>query len=192
MTTQSSKRWADYVWESTRKTRTLLFSSAVTSQSVRDTMDQLLALEADDPEKPITILLNTPGGEVLSGYGLVDMIRFVRPQIRIVGAGMIASMGISLLLSVDKEHRYSLPNARFMLHQPRYGGLVQGSISDLEIEAKEMVKMKDKSNREIAAGTGQTVEKIDKDTRRDLWLDADEALEYGLISKIITSVSEIA
>ena len=191
MTDVASKRWAVYVWESTRKTRTLLFSSAVTSKSVRDTMDQLLALEADNPKKPVTIILNTPGGEVLSGYGLVDMIRFVRPQVRVVGAGMIASMGISILLSVEKKFRYSLPNARFMLHQPRYGGLVQGSISDLEIEAKEMVKMKDKSNREIAAGTGQSVEKIDRDTRRDLWLDAEEAVGYGLVSKIITSVSEI-
>ena len=191
MSTKGSKRWSDYVWEATRKSRTLLFSSAVTSTSVRDMTDRLLALEADSAEKPITIVLNSPGGSVLDGYSLVDMIRFVRPQVRIVGAGLIASMGISILLSVDKQYRFSLPNARFMLHQPRFGGRVLGSISDLEIEAREMVKMKDKSNAEIAAATGQPLERIEKDTRRDLWLGAEEALEYGLISKIIQSPSEL-
>ncbi|MFT5432347.1 MAG: ATP-dependent Clp protease protease subunit [Myxococcota bacterium] len=191
MNTEGSKRWSDYVWEATRKSRTLLFSSAVTSTSVRDMTDRLLALEADSPDAPITIILNSPGGSVLDGYSLVDMIRFVRPQIRMVGAGLIASMGISLLLAVDKQYRYSLPNARFMLHQPRFGGKVLGSISDLEIEATEMVKMKDKSNEEIAKATGQSVEKIANDTRRDLWLSADEALDYGLVCKIIESTTEI-
>ena len=191
MSTQGSKRWSDYVWDATKKSRTLLFSSAVTSQSVRDMTDRLLALEADDPERPITIILNSPGGSVLDGYGLVDMIRFIRPQVRIVGAGLIASMGISILISVDKPFRFSLPSARYMLHQPRFGGKVAGSISDLEIEAREMVKSKDKANEEIARATGQPVEKVERDTRRDLWLSAEEALDYGLVTRIITSPSEL-
>lgn len=191
MSTEGSKRWSDYVWEATRKSRTLLFSSAVTSTSVRDMTDRLLALEADSAEQPITIVLNSPGGSVLDGYSLVDMIRFVRPPVRIIGAGLIASMGISILLSVEKQYRFSLPNARFMLHQPRFGGRVLGSISDLEIEAREMVKMKDKSNAEIATATGQPIERIERDTRRDLWLSADEALEYGLVCKIIQSLEDL-
>ncbi len=187
----SEKSWRDYIWEATKKTRTLLFSTDVNSRSVRDTIDRLLALEADDPEKPITIILNSPGGSVSDGYALVDIIRFIQPPVRMIGTGVVASMGISLLISVPKERRLSLPNTRFMLHQPRFMGTVRGVVSDLEITATEMVKMKDKSNQEVADATGQPLDKVDKDTRRDLWLTAAEALEYGLISRIVESVSEV-
>jgi len=183
--------WKDKLWDATLKTRTLLFSSGVSSKSVRDTMDQLLALEADNPKKPITIILNSPGGSVSDGYALVDMIRFIKPQVRMVGSGLVASMGISLLISVEKEHRFSMPNTRFMLHQPRFSGMVTGPASDLEITATEIMKMKDKSNREVADATGQPLKRVEKDTARDLWLDADEAKEYGLIDRVITSVNEI-
>lgn len=179
------------LFEALEKTRTILFSSDVSPKSVREATARLLALEAADPSKMITLILNTPGGAVLPGYGLVDMIRFITAPVRVIGAGMVASMGISLLISVPKERRFSLPNARYMLHQPRFSGKVYGSISDLELEAVEMVKMKDKTNREIAAATGQTAEKIDHDTKRDLWLSAEEALEYGLVSRIITSVRDL-
>ena len=179
------------LWDAFKKTRTIVFSSDVSSKSVREATARLLALEAEDAERPITLILNSPGGAVLPGYGLCDMLRFISAPVRIIGAGMVASMGISLLLSVPKERRFSLPNTRFMLHQPRFMGPVQGTISDLEIEAAEMLKMKDKTNEEIALATGQTVEKIDHDTRRDLWLSAEEALEYGLVSKIIRSAQDL-
>ena len=181
----------DYVWETVKKTRTLLFSSDVSSKSVRNAIDTLLALEAEDPEAPITIILNSPGGSVSDGYALVDMIGFIRPPVTMVGTGVVASMGISLLVSVPKERRVSLPNTRFMLHQPRFMGTVTGSASDLEITANEMVKMKDKSNEEVARATGQPVEKVDADTRRDLWLDAQEALDYGLVSRVIQHFGEL-
>jgi ATP-dependent Clp protease protease subunit len=191
MSIEAAKNWRDYLWEATRKTRTLLFSTDVSGRSVRDTMDRLLALEADDAERPITLLLNTPGGSVSDGYALVDMLRFIQSPVRVVGMGVVASMGISILLSVEKPYRVCLPNTRFMLHQPRFLGTVTGQVSDLEITASEMVKMKNKSNEEVAAGTGQPLAKVEKDTRRDLWLTADEALEYGLISRIIQSATEL-
>lgn len=180
-----------HVWEAMRKTRTILFSSDVSSKSVQATIERLLALEADDPARPITIVLNTPGGSVNDGYALVDVIRFVQPPVRIIGTGLVASMGISLIISVDKPFRMCLPNTRFMLHQPRFMGTVYGSASDLEITATEMVKMKDKSNQEVADATGQPLEKVERDTRRDLWLTASEALEYGLVSRIVRSVAEL-
>ena len=191
MSTATRKSWADHVWETARKTRTLLFSTDVRSGSVAKTIDQLLALEADDADKPITLIINPPGGSVSDGYALVDIIRFIRPPVRIVGTGMVASMGISLLISTDADRRFSLPNTRFMLHQPRYGGVVRGLVSDLEISAKEMIKLKDKANEEVANATGQPVDKVDKDTRRDLWLSAQEALDYGLVCRILQSVSEL-
>ena len=180
-----------HVWEALRKTRTLLFSSDVSSKAVQAAIERLLALEADDPDKPITIVLNTPGGSVSDGYALVDMIRFIKPRVRMIGTGLVASMGISLILSVEPPDRMCLPNTRFMLHQPRFMGNVIGTASDLEITATEMVKMKEKSNREVAEATGQSLEKVDHDTKRDLWLNAAEALEYGLVSRIIRSVTEI-
>lgn len=192
MSGEHTRSWADYVWEATRKTRTLLFSTDVTGRSVRDTIDRLLALEADDPEAGITIIVNSPGGSVNDGYALVDMIRFIQCPVTIIGSGVVASMGISILLSVPADCRLSLPNTRYMLHQPRFMGTVRGVVSDLEITALEMVKMKDKSNEEVANATGQSIEKVDKDTRRDLWLTAPEALEYGLVCRIIDSVHDIA
>ncbi|HIA04586.1 MAG TPA: ATP-dependent Clp protease proteolytic subunit [Myxococcales bacterium] len=192
MTDLQSKSWKDFVWESTRKTRTVLFSSDVSNRSVSEIVDTLLALEDDDPEKPITILINSPGGSVNDGYALVDIIRFISPQVRVVGAGLVASMGISLLLSVDKEFRFCLPNTRFMLHQPRFMGTVRGTVAELEITASEMLKMKDKSNQEVADATGQTLDKVAKDTARDFWLGSDEALKYGLVTQVISDVSELS
>ena len=191
MSEKKNEMWKNKFWETTQKTRTVLFSEAVTSKSVQSAVQQLLALEADDPKKLITLLLNSPGGSVDSGYALVDVIRFMKPPIRVVSMGLVASMGISILLSADKKQRFSLPNTRFMLHQPRYFDTVRGTASDLEITAIEMVKMKDKSNREISKATGQPLEKIEKDTARDLWLDAEEALKYGLVHQVITSVDEL-
>lgn len=192
MSTEPARHWRDYVWETIRKTRTVLFSSDVSHVSVRDTIDTLLALEVDDPDRPITLIINSPGGSVSDGYALVDIIRFIKPDVTCVGAGMVASMGISLLLSVPKERRVSLPHTRYMLHQPRFMRTVTGSASDLEITANEMVKMKDKSNEEVAAATGRPVEQVDKDTRRDLWLNASEALEYGLVDRIVESADELS
>jgi ATP-dependent Clp protease protease subunit len=191
MSEKKNEMWKNKLWETTKKTRTVLFSEDVTSQSVQSAMQQLLALEADDPKKLITLLLNSPGGSVDSGYAWVDVIRFMKPPLRVISMGLVASMGISILLAADKKQRFSLPNTRFMLHQPRYFDTVRGTASDLEITAIEMVKMKDKSNREISKATGQPLEKIEKDTARDLWLDAEEALKYGLVHQVITRVDEL-
>jgi len=191
MTETNTKRAHDYIWEAMRKNRTLLFSSAVTGASVRDACDRLFALEADDPTKPITLVLNSPGGSVNDGYALVDVMRFIKAPIRVVCTGLVASMGISILIAAEKKNRVSLPNARFMMHQPRFGGAVIGTASDLEITAREIMKMKDKSNQEVADATGKPLDQVEKDTSRDLWLSADEACEYGLIDRVIQSVNEL-
>jgi ATP-dependent Clp protease protease subunit len=191
MTDTVAKRAQDYIWEATRKSRILLFSGSVNERSVRDACDRILALEFDDAKKPITLVLNSPGGSVNDGYALVDVLRFVQAPVRVVCTGLVASMGISILIAVDKESRLSLPNARFMLHQPRFGRAVIGSASDLEITAREIIKMKDKSNREVADATGKALEDVERDTKRDLWLSASEAIEYGLISRIIQSINEL-
>ncbi len=191
MTDTAPKRAQDYIWEATRKSRILLFSGSVNERSVRDACDRILALECDDAKKHITLVLNSPGGSVNDGYAFVDVLRFVQAPVRVVCTGLVASMGISILIAVDKENRLSLPNARFMLHQPRFGRAVIGSASDLEITAREIIKMKDKSNREVADATGKALEDVERDTRRDLWLSASEAMEYGLISRIIQSINEL-
>jgi ATP-dependent Clp protease protease subunit len=191
MTEAQNTSWRDAIWNAARKNRTLLFSSQVSDISVREMIGQLLALEAEDSDKAITLILNSPGGSVNDGYALVDLIRFIACPVRVVCTGLVASMGISLLLSVDKEQRFTLPHTRFMMHQPRFSGAVIGTASDLEITANEILKMKEKGNREVADATGQSYEKVDKDTSRDLWLNADEAVEYGLVSRVIQSVSEL-
>ncbi len=191
MTETNTNRAQDFIWEATRKNRMLLFSGAVTGKSVRDACDRLLALEADNATKPITVVLNSPGGSVNDGYALVDVMRFIQSPVRVVCTGLVASMGISILIAAKKKNRVSLPNARFMMHQPRFGGAVIGTASDLEITAREIMKMKDKSNQEVADATGKPLDQVEKDTSRDLWLSAEEALEYGLVDRVIQSVKEL-
>lgn len=173
------------------KTRTILLSAEVTPWSAKRVMEQLLVLEAEDEQKPITLIINSPGGDVHSGFAIFDLIRFIKPEVRIVCAGLTASIATVILLAAKKTCRFSLPNARFLLHQPMFQTEVFGPASDLEITANEILKTKDRINRLISLETGQPFEKVEKDTQRDFWLSAEEAKEYGLVHEIITSRDEI-
>ncbi|HOU54626.1 MAG TPA: ATP-dependent Clp protease proteolytic subunit [Myxococcota bacterium] len=167
------------------KTRTVLFSSEVSPTSAQRLMERLLVLEAEDPAAPITLLLNSPGGEVHSGFGVYDLIRFIGSPVRVVCVGLTASIATVILAAVPRERRFALPNARLLIHQPLFTGEVFGPASDLEITAHEILKTKDRVNRLLAEATGQPLDRIERDTERDFWLSAQEALDYGLIGQVI-------
>jgi ATP-dependent Clp protease protease subunit len=140
-------------------------------------------------DKPILLVLSSPGGHVESGDMIHDMIKFVRAPVRVLGTGWCASAGALIYSAAKRENRYALPNTRFLLHEPRGG--VGGQASDVEIQAREIIRMRERLNRIFAEATGQTLERIKKDTDRDYWMSAKEAQEYGLVGKIVTSSKEI-
>ncbi len=173
------------------ESRTILLSSDVSPSSARRVIEELLILEAADPEKPITLLVNSPGGEVHSGFAIYDVIRFIRPQVRIVCTGLVASIATVILLAAKKEDRLALPHARLLIHQPLFQGEVFGPASDLEITANEILKTKERINRLIADETGRPFESVVRDTERDHWLSAPESVAYGLVSRVVTTRDEI-
>jgi ATP-dependent Clp protease protease subunit len=150
-----------------------------------------LSLDADKPGEPIRLFVNSPGGDVNSGFAIFDTIRFIKSPVIIVNAGLCASIATIINIAAKKENRLSLPNSRFLIHQPLIPGQVQGQASDLEITAKQILLTRAKINKYLADETGTKLEKVEKDTVRDYWMNAEEAKEYGLINKIITSVNEI-
>ncbi len=178
----------DPLAERLMRARTIIISGEINQKLAAGIMAQLLALavESDDP---ITIYLNSQGGHVESGDTIHDMIRYVRPRVRIVGTGWVASAGALIFVSVPKEDRYCLPNTRFLLHQPAGGA--GGTASDIEIEAKEILRMRDRLNKIFAKETGQTLERIVEDTHRNFWLDAEPAKVYGLVGSIIKTMDEL-
>jgi ATP-dependent Clp protease, protease subunit len=171
------------------KSRTLIISGEVNQKLAASVMAQLLALSADSDE-PITIFINSQGGHVESGDTIHDMIRFVKPRVRIVGTGWVASAGALIYVSVPREDRFCLPHTRFLLHQPAGGA--GGTAADIDIEAREIIKMRERLNRVFAEQTGQPLERIEDDTRRNFWLSATEAKEYGLVGQIIKGVDELS
>jgi ATP-dependent Clp protease protease subunit len=147
---------------------------------------QLIFLAADDPEKEVQMYINSPGGSVAAGFAIYDTMQYVKPPITTVTVGRAASFGTVLLMAGSKGHRFALPNSRIHLHQPLIGGQgLTGQASDLDIHAREIIRIKDELNRLIAAHTGQPVERIERDTDRDYFLSPEEAIEYGLIDGII-------
>lgn len=179
----------DPIRERLFKSRTVIISGEVNQRLAASVMAQLLALssEADDP---ITVFINSQGGHVESGDTIHDMIRFVEPRVRIVGTGWVASAGALIYVSVPLEDRYCLPHTRFLLHQPAGG--VGGTAADIDIEAREIIRMRERLNRVFSEATGQSPEKIEDDTRRNFWLSAAEAKDYGLVGKIIRGVDELS
>lgn len=169
------------------KSRTVLVFGEIDMRLAERVTAQLLALSTES-DKPIKVVINSPGGHVESGDTIHDMIRFCGPQVKVIGTGWVASAGAHIFLGASKENRLCLPNTRFLLHQPMGG--VRGQASDIQIEAEEIVKMRERVNRMIAKETGQTYEKIVKDTQRNFWMGAEAAVEYGLVSKIIHNASE--
>ena len=142
-----------------------------------------------DSNKPITIYINSQGGHVESGDTIHDIIRYIKSPVRMVGTGWVASAGALIYVAAPLERRFCLPNTRFLLHQPAGG--VGGQASDIEIEAREIIAMRERLNRVFARETGQPLEKIEDDTRRNFWLSAEGAKDYGLVGKIINSAAEL-
>lgn len=180
----------DALAEKFLKTRQIILSGEISQENAEKTIKQLLLLEADS-DKPIYIYIDSPGGSIDDGFGIFDMIRFVNAPVYTVGTGLIASMGALILLAVPKERRLGLPNSHYLIHQPLIGGAYRGVATDLEIQAEEIAKSKAKIVEIIAAETGKSKEQVVQDTDRDFWLTADEAVEYGLISKVITRRTDL-
>ncbi|MEI6874678.1 MAG: ATP-dependent Clp protease proteolytic subunit [Spirochaetota bacterium] len=170
------------------KTRTILLSGEIDKDQAERLIRQLLLLESLSDE-PVTVYIDSPGGDVDAGFAIFDMINFIRSPVRIVGMGLVASAGALVLLAVPKERRFGLPNSHYLIHQPLSG--IRGVATDIEIHARELEKARDRINRIIAAETGQDLARISKDTDRDYWMNAEEALAYGLISKIGKSRADL-
>lgn len=175
-----------------RDRRQVLLSGEVSDQSARELISQFLALDAEDPKAPITFLINSGGGAISSGFAIYDTIRMITAPVRTVGAGLVASMGVTLLLSAPKELRFTLPNTRFMIHQPLISGTMVAPASDIEISAREMVKLKEHLNHLISDATGQPLERVEQDTLRDYWMNPEEALDYGLVGRISATLAELS
>ena len=171
------------------KQRKVLVFGGINDKLARDVTGRLLSL-AESSDKPIDVYINSPGGHVESGDTIHDMIKFIdgAVPVRVIGTGWVASAGALIYLAGAKERRYCLPNTRFLLHQPMGG--VRGPATDISIEADEIIKMRERLNRIIATETGQTYERIKKDTDRNYWMGAEEAIAYGMVSKIITKMGE--
>jgi len=166
------------------KERIVFIGSAIDDYVASLAVAQLLHLEAEDPEKDIHMYINSPGGSVTAGLAIYDTMQFIRPQVSTICIGMAASMGAILLLAGEKGKRQALPNSRIMIHQP-WGG-VQGTASDISIQAEEILKTKKRLNEIIAQHTGKPLAEIEKDTDRDNYMSAETAKEYGLIDKVLS------
>jgi ATP-dependent Clp protease protease subunit len=170
------------------KTRQILLSGEINEDNAEKIIRQLLILEADG-DKPIYIYIDSPGGDVDAGFAIFDAIRFVNAPVYTVGMGLIASAAALILLAAPKERRLGMPHSHYLIHQPSSG--MKGVATDIEIHAAEIAKTKAKINEIIAEETGTPLDKVTKDTDRDYWLVADEAVSYGLISRVITKRSDL-
>lgn len=172
------------------KQRKVLIFGAINDKLARDVTGRLLAL-ASEGDAPIDVFVNSPGGHVESGDTIHDVLRFVAHDtpIRMIGTGWVASAGALIYLAIEKQHRVCLPNTRFLLHQPMGG--VRGPATDIDIEAREIIKMRERINRIIARETGQTLERVVDDTDRNYWMSAEEAITYGMCSRIIHSTKDL-
>lgn len=170
------------------KSRSITIFGDIDERIARSVTEKLLALAADSDE-PITIYISSPGGHVESGDVVYDMIKYIKPEVRVVGTGWVASAATTIYLAAKKENRFSLPNTRFLVHQPSGGS--RGRASDIKIQAEQIIKMRERINKLIAAETGQPLERVAKDTDRDYWMTVAEAIDYGIVGKQISSIAQL-
>jgi len=170
------------------KNRTILIYGEINMELAMDITKRLLILDAESQDE-IRIFINSPGGHVESGDTIFDMIRFVKSPVKVIGTGWVASAGALIFAAAERENRYSLPNTRFLLHQPAGGA--SGQAADIAIEAQEIIKMRRRLNETFARQTGQPIEKVKEDTDRNFWMSAEQARDYGLVGKIIGTIDEL-
>ena len=170
------------------KSRSISIFGQINEKIARSTVEKLLALSAESDEA-ITIFISSPGGHVESGDVIYDIIKFIKPEVKVVGTGWVASAATNIFLAAKKENRFSLPNTRYLVHQP--SGRSRGDATDIAIQAEEILKTKARINKIISEESGRPLEQVEKDTDRDYWMSVKEAIEYGIVSKEITSIADI-
>ncbi len=185
---EKPENWQELLAGKMLKTRTILLSGEIRKGLAEKTIRQLLLMEAMGND-PVRIFIDSPGGDADAGYAIFDMIRFIKPPVWTIGMGLVASAAAIIQLAAPKERRLGLPNSHYLIHQPLSG--IRGVATDIEIHARELEKLRAKINSLIAEETGNPFEQVEKDTDRDYWMSAQEAVKYGLISKVITNRDEI-
>ena len=185
---EKNEKENNLIMEKMLKSRTIFICGEINQKLAETVCTQLLLLEQMGDE-PIKVFINSQGGHVEAGDTIHDMIKFIKPEVIIIGTGWVASAGITIYLAAEKENRYSLPNTRYMIHQP-LGGF-QGQATDIGIEAEEILRVRKRINTIISNASGQPIEKVQRDTDRNYWMSAEEAVSYGIVNKIVTNGSEI-
>lgn len=170
------------------QSRSIIISGEINQTLAEKVTAQLLILQ-EMGDEPIKLFINSQGGHVEAGDTIHDMIKFVKPRVLVIGTGWVASAGITIFLAADKDDRYSLPNTRFMIHQPLGG--VRGKVSDIEIEAKELLRARARINQLISKATGQPLEKVEKDTDSNYWMSPEQAVDYGITTHVISQWDEL-
>jgi len=170
------------------KTRTILLSGEINKAQAQRVISRLVLFE-DASEEPIKVFIDSPGGDADAGYAIFDMMRFVKPPITMIGMGLVASAAAIILLAAPKERRLALPNSHYLIHQPLSG--MRGVATEIEIHAREIERIRVRINKLISEETGQPMEKVEKDTDRDYWMTAEEAIEYGLVSRVVTKRQDL-
>ena len=171
------------------KQRIIIMAGEVNKALADRVNSQLLVLDGEDSEAAISLYIDSGGGDADAGFAMYDMIRFVKAPVRTVSTGLCASAAVLVLLGAEKTMRYALPNSRFLIHQP--STQVRGYVADIQIEASEILKIRDKGNQLIADATGRPVKKVEEDTKRNYWMSAEEAVEYGLIGRVAASRTDL-
>ena len=177
-----------FIDEKLFKSRAITIFGEISDKVARSVTERLLALAAEN-DGPISLYISSPGGHVESGDVVYDMIKFIKPEVKVIGTGWVASAATTIFLAADKKNRFALPNTRFLVHQPSGGS--RGDATDIAIQAEQIVKMKQRLNQLIADETGQPLEKVAEDTDRDYWMTVEEAIDYGIVTKVVNSITEI-
>tara|TARA_R110002072_G_scaffold3830_1_gene27230 strand:- start:3106 stop:3687 length:582 start_codon:yes stop_codon:yes gene_type:complete len=180
---------ANFLDEKLFKSRSISIFGQINEKVARTVTEHLLALAADSDE-PITIYVSSPGGHVESGDVIYDMIKFIKPEVKMIGTGWVASAATTIYLAAEKSNRFCLPNTRFLIHQPLGGS--QGDATDISIAAEQIIKTKARINKLISEETGTDISQVEKDTDRDYWMTVDEAIKYGIVTKVIKTMDELS
>ncbi len=183
-----NERAGDMLVQKMLKTRTILVSGEINKGLAERVVRQLLLLE-DAADDPVRVFIDSPGGDADAGYAIFDVMRFITPRVYTIGMGLVASAGALILLAAEKDYRFGLPNSHYLIHQPISGML--GVATDIEIHAREIERTRERINKLISEETGQELSKVEKDTDRDYWMGAEEAKDYGLISRIVKNRAEV-